>query len=97
MGQWKELPYEVQVEIVKELQYDDGSWPSANKQMYTMFQSIDYDCISIEVGNPNDERLDAILNSCFSPRQWVKDWFWKNFLHQRILAQSIQQMIHSID
>lgn len=70
MGQWKDLPY---VQIVQKLKYYYGSWRSANKEMYSILQSLDFECVSVKVGNANDKRLSTILNSCFSPGQWVKD------------------------
>lgn len=71
MGQWKDLPNAVRLQIVEKLQHDEGSWRSANKEMYSMYQSFSFKVVSINLGYP-DRTLDAILNSPTKLGQYVK-------------------------
>lgn len=72
MGQWDDLPYEVRPQIVEELLEEEGTWQQANKQMYTMFQSFDFQSISINLQKP-DKYFFSIMKSPLKPGIYVKE------------------------
>lgn len=79
MGQWKDLPYEILAQIVETLQFQKGPWCTANKQMYTIFQSLEYKTICTDTSN-SDKTFNAIINSCFDPGQHFKEVTLNKFI-----------------
>lgn len=93
----EELPYEVMQQIVELLQNEGGSWCSALKQMYSIYQSFKFKNVCINL-NAADNFLNLILNSIGQPNQYVKKKSLStNFLHQTISTRLIQQMTHFIN
>lgn len=67
MGQWKDLPNAVLLQIVEEIHKKAGSWCSTNKQLYTMYQSFHFK----KCGRPFEQpRPEVQLNSQFSFHSW---------------------------
>lgn len=72
MGQLKNLPYEVKVQLLEEFYYERGSQLRADREMYTIYQTLLFRCIGIDVSKPN-KYFNAIVKSTSStPGEWVK-------------------------
>lgn len=79
MVQWQDIPYEVKIEIVKEAKdkearddEDEGTWTWADRQMYTTYQSFEFEEVSIDFNRKEQKYYNSIKNSCFKRGRWVK-------------------------
>lgn len=79
MSKWDNLPNEVLEQIIEKLEYhvafnNKDEWPLVNKQWYSIFQSLAFKNISVDLDLTfeHDARARCIMNSVYQPGQWVK-------------------------
>lgn len=80
MDKWKDLSYEVVLNIAQELEgyYYKEEWMFVNKQLQDMYQSFEFKDIFIKLDANSDKKF-AIANSILKPGLWTKDIFVDDF------------------
>jgi hypothetical protein len=70
MGQWKVSPQEIALQIVDDLRAisitHQEEWTIANRQLYTLNQSLEFKIVSIDLDNNYDITVDAFSTPFFN-------------------------------
>jgi hypothetical protein len=81
MGQWKDLPDEINSQIVEKFfnTNDDMNWRFASRQLYNAQQTLNYEHTTIDLKNDTNRNISIILHSPFKPGKRVKIIIFDSF------------------